>query len=52
LDGSPPSVSASQLTPATQLDLFGAAHGAVDDTVDAVRERFGKLALRRADSLE
>jgi DNA polymerase IV len=41
-----------QLTPATQMDLFGAASGEVDETVDAVRQRFGKLALRRASSLE
>jgi DNA polymerase-4 len=45
-------VALRQLTPATQLDLFGAEQGAVDDTVDAVRQRFGKLALRRASSLE
>jgi DNA polymerase-4 len=45
-------VALRQLTPATQLDLFGAASGEVDETVDAVRQRFGKLALRRASSLE
>jgi DNA polymerase IV len=45
-------VALRQLTPATQLDLFGAAQSGVDDAVDAVRERFGKLALRRASSLE
>jgi DNA polymerase-4 len=45
-------VALRQLTPATQLDLFGAEQGGVDETVDAVRERFGKLALRRASSLE
>jgi DNA polymerase IV len=45
-------VALRQLTPATQLDLFGAAAGEVDETVDAVRQRFGKLALRRASSLE
>jgi DNA polymerase IV len=45
-------VALRQLTPATQLDLFGAEQGAVDETVDAVRQRFGKLALRRASSLE
>jgi len=45
-------VALRQLTPATQLDLFGTAQGGVDATVDAVRERFGKLALRRASSLE
>ncbi|HTB66584.1 MAG TPA: DNA polymerase IV [Steroidobacteraceae bacterium] len=45
-------VALRQLTPATQLDLFGAQRGGVDDAVDAVRERFGKQALRRASSLE
>jgi DNA polymerase-4 len=45
-------VALRQLTPATQLDLFTAEQGAVDDTVDAVRQRFGKLALRAASSLE
>jgi DNA polymerase-4 len=44
-------VALRQLTPATQLDLF-AASGEVDETVDAVRARFGKLALRPASSLE
>jgi DNA polymerase-4 len=45
-------VALRQLTPATQLDLFGTAQGGVDAAVDAVHERFGKLALRRASSLE
>jgi DNA polymerase-4 len=45
-------VALRQLTPATQLDLFGTEQGGVDAAVDAVRERFGKLALRRASSLE
>ena len=45
-------VALRQLTPATQLDLFAAEQGGVDEAVDAVRERFGKLALRRASSLE
>ena len=45
-------VALRQLTPATQMDLFGAPRGGVDAAVDAVRERFGKLALRRASSLE
>ena len=45
-------VALRQLTPATQLELFGAQRGGVDATVDAVRERFGKQALRRASSLE
>jgi DNA polymerase IV len=45
-------VALRQLTPATQLDLFGKTQGEVDETVDAVRQRFGKLALRRASSLE
>ncbi|HEV2702749.1 MAG TPA: DNA polymerase IV [Steroidobacteraceae bacterium] len=44
-------VALRQLTPATQLGLFGAEQD-VDETVDAVRQRFGKLALRRASSLE
>ena len=41
-----------QLTPATQLGLFDAGQEGVDETVDAVRQRFGKLALRRASTLE
>jgi DNA polymerase IV len=45
-------VALRQLTPATQMDLFGAQRGGVDDAVDAVRERFGKQALRHASSLE
>jgi DNA polymerase-4 len=45
-------VALRQLTPATQLDLFAVQHGGVDATLDAVRLRFGKLALRRASSLE
>jgi DNA polymerase-4 len=45
-------VALRQLTPATQMDLFGAQRGGVDAAVDAVRQRFGKQALRRASSLE
>ncbi len=45
-------VALRQLTPATQLDLFALEQRGVDATVDAVRHRFGKLALRRASSLE
>ncbi|HEX3835923.1 MAG TPA: DNA polymerase IV [Steroidobacteraceae bacterium] len=45
-------VALRQLTPATQLDLFGAPRGGVDAALDAVRQRFGKQALRRASSLE
>jgi DNA polymerase IV len=45
-------VACRQLTPATQLDLFAVQHGGVDAALDAVRLRFGKLALRRASSLE
>jgi DNA polymerase IV len=45
-------VALRQLTPATQLDLFAAPLGGVDEAMDAVRLRFGKLALRRASSLE
>jgi DNA polymerase-4 len=44
-------VALRALTPATQMDLFGMEHGGVDKAVDAVRERFGKQALRRASSL-
>ena len=44
-------VALRQLTPATQLDLFAVEHGGVDAALDAVRERFGKQALRRASSL-
>ncbi len=36
----------------TQLDLFTAPQSGVDDAVDAVRQRFGNLALRAASSLE
>jgi DNA polymerase-4 len=45
-------VALRQLGTATQLDLFAAQRGEVDNAVDAVRHRFGKLALRRASSLE
>ena len=45
-------VALRQLTPAIQLELFGRPAGGVDEAVDAVRERFGRLALRRASSLE
>jgi DNA polymerase-4 len=45
-------VALRQLTPATQLELFAPQQGGVDDAVDAVRQRFGKLALRPASSLE
>jgi DNA polymerase-4 len=45
-------VALRQLRPATQLDLFGSPLGGVDEAVDAVRQRFGKLALRPASSLE
>ena len=45
-------VALRQLTPATQLDLFAAQRSGVDAAVDAVRQRFGKQALRRASSLE
>lgn len=45
-------VALRQLGPVSQLDLFSAGHSGVDATVDAVRKRFGKLALRRANSLE
>ncbi len=45
-------VALRQLTPATQLELFAPQQGGVDAALDAVRQRFGKLALRRASSLE
>jgi DNA polymerase-4 len=45
-------VALRQLTPATQMELFGAPRDGVDAAVDAVRQRFGKLALRPASSLE
>ncbi len=45
-------VALRQLTPATQLELFDVPQAGVDDAVDAVRQRFGKQALRRASSLE
>jgi len=44
-------VALRALTPATQLELFGAAPDGVDTAMDAVRERFGTQALRRASSL-
>jgi DNA polymerase IV len=44
-------VALRQLCPASQLALF-AEEPAVDEAVDAIRQRFGKLALRRASSLE
>ncbi len=44
-------VALRQLGPATQMDLFTVEQGGVDATVDAVRERFGKQALRRASSI-
>ncbi len=44
-------VALRSLTPATQLDLFGAQTGDADAAMDAVRQRFGKQALRRASSL-
>jgi DNA polymerase IV len=45
-------VALRQLGTLSQLDLFAAQRGGVDNAVDAVRHRFGKLALRRASSLE
>jgi DNA polymerase-4 len=45
-------VALRQLTPATQMELFGAPRDGVDAAVDAVRERFGTQALRAASSLE
>ncbi|HTV78540.1 MAG TPA: DNA polymerase IV [Steroidobacteraceae bacterium] len=45
-------VALRQLTPATQLALFDTQPAGVDAAVDAIRERFGKQALRRASSLE
>jgi hypothetical protein len=44
-------VALRQLGPVSQLELFATGCGGVDATVDAVRERFGKLALRSASSL-
>lgn len=45
-------VALRQLGPVSQLELFTTGRGGVDAAVDAVRERFGKLALRSASSLE
>jgi len=49
-------VGVSELAPATQLDLFTAPQTArnreLDAAVDRIRERFGKVALTRASSLE
>ena len=46
-------VGGSRLSPAAQPDLFAAAIESrpVDDTVDAIRERFGDLSVARARSL-
>ena len=49
-------VGVSELAPATQLELFTAPQTArnreLDAAVDRIRERFGKVALTRASSLE
>jgi len=49
-------VGVSELAPSTQLDLFTAPQTArnreLDAAVDRIRERFGKVALTRASSLE
>jgi len=49
-------VGVSELAPSTQLDLFTAPQTVrnreLDATVDRIRERFGKVALTRASSLE
>jgi DNA polymerase IV len=49
-------VGVSELAPATQLDLFTAPQTArnreLDAAVDRIRERFGKVALTQASSLE
>jgi DNA polymerase-4 len=44
-------VALRQLTPATQLELFAGGQSGVDEALDAVRQRFGKFALRRASTL-
>ena len=46
-------VGGSGLSPAQQADLFDDAHSpsAVDETVDAIRERFGNTAMSRASGL-
>jgi DNA polymerase-4 len=49
-------VGTSQLQPASQLDLFTTAETGrnrqLDDAVDRIREKFGKVALTPASSLE
>ena len=49
-------VGVSDLAPATQLDLFTTPQARVnrdlDDAVDRIREKFGKVALKPASSLE
>ena len=49
-------VGVSELAPAAQLELFTAPQTArnreLDAAVDRIRERFGKVALTRASSLE
>jgi len=49
-------VGGSNLAPLTQTDLFGEdprqSHGAIDGTVDEIRERFGRAALARARTLD
>jgi DNA polymerase-4 len=49
-------VGVSELAPATQLELFTVAQSArnrgLDAAVDRIRERFGKVALTRASTLD
>jgi DNA polymerase-4 len=49
-------VGGSKLSPAEQRDLFAAddipAAGAVDQTVDDIRDRFGNASVARARTLE
>ncbi len=44
-------VALSDLSPATQLGLFHEGGPYLDAAVDAIRERFGRRALRRANQL-
>jgi DNA polymerase IV len=45
-------VALSQLCPATQLDLFGERRPSLDAAIDAIHQRFGSRALRRATSIK
>jgi hypothetical protein len=45
-------VALREFSPATQLGLFDRVRPPIDATVDAIHERFGTRALRRATSIK